>query len=115
MKHYSKINKALEEGDTVDYPKSGTQTSVLQVTKREEKEDGDIAYLLQNKDRTFGIEIYHSKLESIVGAKPVVIKLDRKEMKAEADQMGIEYPKNIKTDRLQALIEAHKNGAVPED
>tara|TARA_R110000823_G_scaffold277107_1_gene395651 strand:+ start:416 stop:763 length:348 start_codon:yes stop_codon:yes gene_type:complete len=115
MKHYSKINKALEEGDTVDYPKSGNRTSVLQVTKKEEKDDGDIAYLLQNKDKTFGIEIYHSKLENVVGAPKVETKLDREALKAEANEMGIEYPKNIKAPRLQALIEAHKNGAVPED
>lgn len=37
-----------------------------------------------------------------------VEKLDRDALKNEADKMGLDYPKNIKTDALKELIETNK-------
>lgn len=42
--------------------------------------------------------------ESVLKANNPIAKLTRDELKEKADEMGIEYPKNIKTEKLIELI-----------
>lgn len=115
MAHYSKITKDLALGDTVDYPSVGDKTSVLTVKRLEVKED-DIALELHSFDSLFKIQIYQSKLKTVLGseAKEESQANRREQLKETASLMGIEFKKNIKTNKLEALIEAYKNGAIKE-
>lgn len=38
--------------------------------------------------------------------------LDREELKAEATELGIEFPSNVKNDKLERLINEAKNGEI---
>lgn len=104
--------KKLEVGATVAYPKSGNTTSKLKVTAVSDALDP--IYCLSSKDGKFNVNIYHSQLEDKLGLTPKeddIQGLHRATLKNEAMVLGIDFPNNIPTGKLNSLIEAHQNGA----
>ena len=113
MAHHKRITVKLKAGDTLDYPSTGTMTSKLNVTAVSDEENPQ--YCLSSKDGKFNVNEYHSKLEKRINGNLPEETIDKRELlKEEAKELGIEHPKNIKVGKLEALIEAHKNGAVKE-
>ena len=45
--------------------------------------------------------------EKVAHANNPLSKMTRDELKEKADELGIDYPKNIKTDKLKELLNGH--------
>tara|TARA_R110000782_G_scaffold29680_1_gene73689 strand:- start:132 stop:479 length:348 start_codon:yes stop_codon:yes gene_type:complete len=115
MAHHKQITIKLRVGDSIDYPDTDNTTSKLNVTAVSDEDNAQ--YCLSSQDGTYNVNEYHSKLQARLNTfdKPEAEQKSKRDLlKAEARKMDISHPKNIKTPKLEALIEAHKNGAVEE-
>jgi hypothetical protein len=113
MAHYKRITNTLSKGDTIDYPSSGSNTSILTVEAVSDDVD-NVQYFISSDNKKFNVSLHHSALAEKMNVETEKPKVNRKELVSLAKGLGLDFPKNIKTPKLEALIEAKQNGAPVE-
>jgi hypothetical protein len=106
-KYYIRLNRASGElefdGDT---PVLG------ELAKKDCRLEDRHVRILNASMKQSGVVYVEAKVaevvEDIVDEKPVDIKSERKALFAEAKELGLDVPKNIKTDKLIQIIENEK-------